>query len=58
MMEILDIEEAFWLKIWNADFNMVSRGFGKQRWTYQVKNTVSDIVAVLGFESERGESAG
>lgn len=38
-------QEALWLKMWNIEFNMVSRGFGKQRCTYQVKNTVSDICA-------------
>lgn len=34
-------------KGWNANFNRVSRGLGKQRWTHQIKNTVSDICAAL-----------
>lgn len=29
--QILRLKEARWLKIWNTDFNTVSRGFGKQR---------------------------
>lgn len=45
--QILQLQRLFWLKIWNSDCNMASRGFGKQRRTYQVENTVSDICAVL-----------
>ncbi len=29
--QIPSSEEDLWLKMWNAVFNMVSRGFGKQR---------------------------